>query len=234
MPGGAAGGMGGNGANGSNGSVVVSDASEEAAPDDFAWKKRKNSRSRIASAQSAFEPVAFVQSSSFELSNTTYGASNALLAPRGSRPALVRAGNVRIRVERGAAAFVICDGRQVHVLSLHDGTTGDVSVAIGDTIADLRAGEALIVREAERALNARGPLGFLPIRNLREHEAVTGQTVSTCEFSLPAAINLFGPVRNAERSLYRKIEKNACVLQTLGAKKGTYRIVTAARIAMSP
>jgi hypothetical protein len=165
------------------------------------------------------------------LNGTAFGVNNALIFAH-DKVALVRVGNVRIRVERGCAAFVICDSRQVHVLSLHDKATGDVSVAIAETIADLRSGEALAVRAEGECFNPTGPLAYLPARNLSESVTASGQVATTWEFSLPAAMSTLGAVRalgvsaeRNERALYAKLAKNACVLQTVGARKGSYRIV---------
>jgi hypothetical protein len=137
-----------------------------------------------------------------------------------------KAGSARVFVAKGAAAFVVNNGRDVCILSLHEGKLGDVSVLVDGQEISLRAGEqAVITNSASSDWSVVSPLPNIPIRSQREH-CVGHARVLVAEYSIAAALSSLQSVRNLAKSnsdTYTRILKNAAVLQTMSAKKGPYK-----------
>jgi hypothetical protein len=189
-------------------------------------KKRK--QQMIASADaSAMKPVAFVQTT-LQLSDRAVEANNVMLAPE-REDLIAQTGSARIHVAKGAAAFVVNNGRDIAVLSLHDGGNGDVSVLIGGQEISLRAGEQVLITSSEEQWGDVNLLDGVTVRGGTERRMENGDRVYVSEFSIPSAIRtlpaLSGMATSTDghdRAVYNRIVKNAAVMQTLMIRKGTY------------
>jgi hypothetical protein len=175
-----------------------------------------------------YTPVSFVHPT-LKLTDREVAASNVLIAPK-MRDAIASAGSVRIHVSKGAAAFVINTGSRVCVMSLHDGKTGDVSVLAGDQEVNLRAGEQVVLSDSVDETQNAQDLPAVGVRGSSEHTTSNGLKAVVSEFSLPSAMLQIQRLRDLKNSpehshqqLYAKMLKNAAVLHTVGARKGTYK-----------
>lgn len=190
-------------------------------------KKLSSSKRKIASS-AHIKPVAFVQST-LEFADRAVQASNVLMTPS-YRDLRAKVGVSRVFVARGAAAFVVNNGRDICVLALHDSKFGDISVLVGDQEISLRAGEQVLITTTDEADWSKVmPLPAVTVRNERELSLLDGTHVLTSEYSISSAVSSLRAVRSLsqsenefERGVFGKILKNAAVLQTLGMKKRLY------------
>jgi hypothetical protein len=192
--------------------------------EDQPGKPKKRKGAVIAANKSHLKPVAFVQRT-LQLVDRAVPASNVLMLSD-STDLTARAGVASVRVAKGSAAFVVNNGSDVTVLSLHDDSAGAVTVTVGERKVVLRAGEQLVVRSSDSIL-----LPQVAIRGGREHVLGDGNRVFVSEFSIPSAISSIRALRSMsssenriERATYGKIMKNAAALHMLMLKKGPYKV----------
>jgi hypothetical protein len=223
-PNGANGADGSDGLNGPDGPAPVT--SEQTDDDNDPLKRKKNKR-QLATASSNLKPVAFVQPM-LQLADRAIPASNVLLAPQSDDYA-AQAGVARVHVARGSAAFVVNNGRDVMVLSLHDGNNGDVSVLVEGQEISLRAGDQVLITSASSTFENANLLSKVAVRGGTEHQLANGNRVLINEFSIPSAISSLPALKKLvngdahERATYGKIMKNAAVLHMLMMQKGPYK-----------
>jgi hypothetical protein len=185
---------------------------------------------REARKAGKYKAVAFIDHV-LSFADRKVSAHNTLLAPKKDN-FIAQAGAARIRVAKGAVAFVVNNGREVEVLSLHDNTSGDVKVLVDGQEIALRAGEQLVLTNSESTSLSDANLSNLAIRRTNKHLLGNGQVAFVSEFSIPAALQQLQAVSRLnksnvahDRATYAKILKNAAILQTVGAQKGSYRRV---------
>jgi hypothetical protein len=152
-----------------------------------------------------------------------FGGS-ALMAPTDA-DLLLSAGNARIRIARGSAAFVSVENGAVSLLALHERKTSDIGVLVGEQEIFVRTGEQLVLGKTESGLRS------IATRAPRQHRTADGGKATLSEFSIPSAITSLPEIRSlrasadpAKRALYDNLVRNAAVLQTVGLHKGPYRI----------
>ena len=180
-----------------------------------------------------YRTVAFVEPV-LNFTDRQVAASNTLLCPD-DRNITVRAGSAQISVRKGAAAFVVNNGRDVAVLSLHDGSGAGVTVKIDGQIVVLRSGEQLLLTSsasspASNTFAEVNPLSEVAVRNVVSHNLKSDLRAFTCEFSIPSAMQnlkaikrLADSAKKSERQTYAKMLKNAAALLTIGIQKGPYK-----------
>jgi hypothetical protein len=138
----------------------------------------------------------------------------------------------RVHVAKGAAAFVINNGRDVAVLALHDSASGDIGVLVDGQEIALRAGEQILITSSDETWGDVNILKNVTVRGGTEHKLNDGNRIFVSEFSIPSAISALPALSNLARSanphdraVYGRIVKNAAVMQTLMIRKGTYRVL---------
>jgi hypothetical protein len=189
--------------------------------------KRKGAKMRMIASNNNLKPVAFVQPL-LELADRVVPASNVILAPKDGDH-IAKAGGARIHVAKGSAAFVINNGRDVMVLSLHDGNNGDVSVLVGGQEISLRAGEQALITAASSSFAEANMLSRVAVRGGSEHALENGSRLLISEFSIPSAIAAVPALKKLaegdshQRGVYGKIMKNAAALHMLMMQKGPYK-----------
>jgi hypothetical protein len=198
--------------------------------EDAEWNSSKRSKQRrIARANPHFKPVALIQPM-LQFSDRAVSAANVMMVSE-SKDLRAKVGSARVFVAKGSAAFVVNNGRDIAILSLHEGKCGDVSVLVGEQEINLRAGEQVVVTGSTDApWGDVSPLPQLSIRGSVEHKLANGNRVLVSEFSIPGAISslraiqdLSNSTKEFERAAFQRILKNAAVLQTLMIKKGPFR-----------
>ncbi len=155
---------------------------------------------------------------------------NVLLAPD-KEDITATAGVASVHIARAAVAFVVNNGRDVSVLSLHDGATGDVLVKVGGQEIELRAGEQLVTTGSSvLGFGDVNPIPSLACRDLKEHNLTGGQRAFIAEFSLASALENLNTLKQLaqspearSRALHGQILKNAAILHMLTARKGPYK-----------
>lgn len=174
------------------------------------------------------QPVAFVQST-LQFTDRAVAAANVLMMSA-KRDLRAKVGESRVFVAKGAAAFVVNNGRDICVPALHDTKFGDVSVLVGWQEIALRAGEQALITSSETFTWSEViPLPGIAVRGEREHATMNGARVLTSEYSIPSAISslpAIGAMKESsklfERAMFARLMKNAAVMQTMSAYKGAY------------
>jgi hypothetical protein len=157
-------------------------------------------------------------------------AENALLSSE-RKDIVAEVGSATVRIARGSVAFVVHNGGNVSVLTLHERATGDVTVTVGGQQIALRAGEQVVVTgSAGLGFADVNPLSVVTCREIVEHALANGERAFTCQFSLPSALSnlkclqqLAHSNKSHDRSLHDKVLKNAAILHMVTARKGPYR-----------
>jgi len=230
------------GTTGTNGKLtLISDASDDQSEDAAPYKRTGRSAGKHRSAtratavsghpqdgQEILKPVVFVEPQ-LSLSNRLIPASNVLLSAA-KHDLEAEAGAVHVHVARGASAFVVNNGRDVTVLSLHEQASGDVNVLAGGERITLRMGEQVVITSSASDLVDINPTAGITVRNEKERKLADGVRAITCEFSLASAISNLHALRRLahspdrhDRAVFTKFLKNAAVLQTMTAGKGPYK-----------
>jgi hypothetical protein len=140
-----------------------------------------------------------------------------------------------VHVARGAVALVINMMGTVSVLALHTGSGRSISVGVGFDEVTLGVGQELVLSTpdspaatpAATQVNVRAGIA---VRGTVQRVLAGGVRAYTCDFSIPAALSnlkaLSGLAQSADkrsRACYRKILKDAAILQTITAHKGVYK-----------
>jgi hypothetical protein len=222
---------------GSNGKILVYDDGDsddndnsDAANEHKAGKRRKLAETDQSDSVNPLQPVAFVQSG-LMLAGKHLSLTNVLLAPK-NHDASALAGNVKVRVSKGSAAFIVNSGHEVCVMSLHDGRTGDVSILTGSQRINLRAGEEVIISDDSTSdFHQANPVPAVAVRKQSEQQLADGSKLFTSEFSLLSAMSKLDTLQSLKHSakandriLYGKMMKNATVLQLVTAPRGPYKV----------
>jgi hypothetical protein len=161
-------------------------------------------------------------------------AQNALLAAN-DRDITAHSGSVKIHVAKGAAAFIVNRGTNLCVLALHDDGARDITVTVAGKDIQLRTGQQLVV-SAEDNSNFKDALLMPEVATRYEgqHVAANGLHLFVSDFSLPSAMRhittLSALTRSdvaQERALYKKMLKNAAILQMVTGRKGVYKAYAA-------
>lgn len=188
------------------------------------------SRARPASTTAAYRPVSFLQPF-LALTDKALPANNLLLAPQ-NEDITVRAGAAIVRIAKQAIAFVVNNGRDIAVLSLHERATGDVAVNVGGQGIELRAGDQLVITDDPvLSFGDINPVPAVACRDVREHRLASGQRAFLCQFSIASSMDSVAVLRDLahsanlrDRAIYNKVIKNAAILHVLTARKGPYKL----------
>ena len=217
---------------------IITDAStgdDDQAP---AWKRSKSRGARVGrlaradrngpSQEDPYRPVSFVQPA-LMLTDRSLQANNVLLVPD-RKDITATAEGATVCIARGAAAFLVSNGRDISVHCLHERATGDVRVVVGSQEIALRAGEqALITGSSALEFADLNPTPAIACRKVKERYLGAVRAL-ICEFSIASAMDHLTPLkgmahspRSHDRAVYAKVLKNAAILNMLTARKGPYK-----------
>jgi hypothetical protein len=229
--GGAGGNAGNAGAIGATGSLILSDAYEQEDQDQAPNERASRKRTQIASAKSSsdFRPVAFSQPV-LAICDADLSADNVLLNAQ-EQDISVKCGHAKILVKKGATAYLINDGRKLSILALDDKHIGDISISASGSLLNLKVGERVELESSAAVQYAAQNSARLALRNRSEIRLANGAAATVSEFSIPYAVSQFAVLHNLKnssddsaRGLYKRLLKNAIILQALGAKRGMYQL----------
>ena len=179
------------------------------------------------SKRSEYKSVALVENILLLDEKPIY-VSNSFVAP--VKDLRVGTSRANIRIAAGAVAFVADTGRDVSILALHESKSGDVTVEVDGKSFQLHSGEELVVSDADSSsIISANPLNKVPSRNQKQIHT-SNNNVMVCEFSIGSALSSIKPLSKlaqsgskTELASYRKILKNAALIQTLRANRGVFR-----------